>query len=321
MVDFFIDVHIALRRTVIYLASRDSSFLLFIARVIVTFDQLWKVIANVYLSIYFRFIPSKKLNCDVHRVSPKLVVTLTTFPLRIDKLWLVLECMLRQSIVPDEIHLWLSKDQFPNSIPKSIIRLIKKNVQVHYVDGDIRSHKKYYYVFKTNPNDNIVTIDDDILYRSDFLETLLRYSSKYPKCVITNYARKMEYDETGLLSHNLWKQYDGELTDKYVFFGSGGGTLFPPGSLHEEVLNIDSAWACCPTADDVWLNAMARLNGTRIIKTDYSVLLFPIVRWKDIALSANENEGDGNDLQIKKIRQYCIEKYSNDPFDVHKIIK
>ena len=42
-----------------------------------------------------------------------------------------------------------------------------------------------------------------------------------------------------------------------------GGVIYPPGTLHPEVLNQDVFRAICSTEDDVWFKAMALLQGTK----------------------------------------------------------
>lgn len=42
----------------------------------------------------------------------KIVVSLTSFPARIKKVHIVIESLLNQTIKPDKIILWLSKEQF-----------------------------------------------------------------------------------------------------------------------------------------------------------------------------------------------------------------
>ena len=41
----------------------------------------------------------------------------------------------------------------------------KKQLEIIFVEEDLRSHKKYYYAFKEYQNDIIITIDDDIFIR------------------------------------------------------------------------------------------------------------------------------------------------------------
>lgn len=292
-------------------------------RFYVALDYLCVWCANLILPAYFRIKGSESIaEKTLATKSNKVIVSLTTFPKRIGKVWMVVESLLRQSKKPDEIHLWLSKEQITSEaeLPKSLKREIKQGLKVHFVEGDIRSHKKYFYILKSNPEDLIVAVDDDLLYKSDTISKLLQYHEKYPDCVIACYARKIETINGELLPYDTWKQYDEEGVNGRMFFGSGGGTLFPPHILYKNVTKLDAILACCPTADDIWLNAMTRLNGKRIIKTDSSKIILPVLNRDNITLSDNENAGgDGNDRQIKLVRDYILKEYGVDPFGMERL--
>lgn len=84
--------------------------------------------------------------------------------------------MLNQTLQPREIILWLSKEQFPttDSLPESLKSREDDVFKIRMVDGDIRSHKKYYYVVKEYTDDLIFLIDDDIYYPTDIIERSVR---------------------------------------------------------------------------------------------------------------------------------------------------
>jgi hypothetical protein len=85
-----------------------------------------------------------------------------------------------------------------------------------------------------------------------------------------------------------------------LFFGSGGGTLFPPRCFHKDILNKDIFMKICSNADDVWLNLMVRLNGTSIVKVDDTCAILPVLIRQDFKLfSSNIYE---NDRYIKAVQ-------------------
>src|SRR5690554_2625875 len=48
------------------------------------------------------------------------VVSLTSYPSRIEDVWISIECLLRQTFKPDKIILWLAQSEFPEKkIPDS----------------------------------------------------------------------------------------------------------------------------------------------------------------------------------------------------------
>jgi len=237
----------------------------------------------------------------------RYIVSFTSFPARINNVWLVVESILRQTQKPDMIILWLSKKQFSSLdvLPKSLLNLQKRGLTIKLKDEDFRSHKKYYYFLKEYSEDYLITIDDDIFYRSDMLKTLFDYSIKYPNRVISNYSHILCYEDKKLLSY---EQVDRNIKCECVdnanlFFGSGGGTLFPPYCFFSDILNIDLAMKLCPIADDVWLNAMVRLNKRKVVKTNYFSVILPILKIGDIKLYES-NQNGGNDSQILAVNDY-----------------
>src|SRR5690606_16598971 len=83
------------------------------------------ILANSIIPLYFRIsgLLNRRSYALANNNSNDLIVSLTSFPARIDRLWLVVECILRQSYKPDRIILWLSKEQFTtvNELPKSLL--------------------------------------------------------------------------------------------------------------------------------------------------------------------------------------------------------
>lgn len=65
----------------------------------------------------------------------KIVVSLTSYPARIDTVWLTIETLLRQSMKPDELILWLADEQFPSKdlLPKKLISQTKEDCKLNFV--------------------------------------------------------------------------------------------------------------------------------------------------------------------------------------------
>ena len=69
------------------------------------------------------------------------------------------------------------------------------------------------------------------------------------------------------------------------------------------MLNQDLLWQLSPLADDIWLNAMARLNETPVVQTANYHLTLPIGS-DSPSLSSINNGENMNDKQICQIREY-----------------
>lgn len=298
-----------------YSSFKDHNFFLQKIRFYSLQRVMIRYLANAFVPMWFVLFSGMKLKKN--KRDRQIIVSLTTFPARINRIWIVIECMLRQSYPPDKIILWLSKDQFneTSKIPNNLLRLQKKGLEIEICDGDLRSHKKYYYALKKYPDDIIITVDDDFIYSSVLIEELMGLHSENPDAICCNRAVRMEVNNKEVAPYNKWEYvYGGSEPEFNLFFTSGGGTLFPPKSLHDEVLKKDVFMEKCKYADDVWLNMMAQMKGTKILKTSsqYEISI-PLFYSDNITLASHNVDAGFNDEQLKNVRSYYIEQKNIDP--------
>ena len=159
-----------------------------------------------------------------------------------------------------------------------------------------------------------MTVDDDIFYPTRLLECLWQKHLEHPQAVIAAYTHRMTYDAQENL--NPYQQWDfrTEQQDDHLFFGSGGGTLFPPASLDDEAVRQDLALQLCPRADDIWLNAMTRLKGTPILRADLSSSILPVLNRRTENLARTNLDLGDNDRQLRALRDYYLQTRNQDPF-------
>lgn len=264
-----------------------------------------------YVVRYFanRSLPSlflKNKEYGQPTIMPDVVLSLTSFPARIEEVWKVVETLKRQSVLPEIIILWLSRDQFRSAetLPQSLRRMEDDIFQIRLVDGDIKSHKKYYYAMNEYPEKTIVTCDDDQFYDPNLIKRLLDNSRKYPGCIIANKTLKIQFDKEGnIIPYKLWKDKGNPNDSENLLQVGVGGVLYPPHSLNKLVLDKDLFLNLAPLADDIWLNSMARLNDTPIVQASPLLLTLPIVL--DSPTLFDVNLGNNmNDEQINNIRTY-----------------
>lgn len=140
----------------------------------------------------------------------KLIVTISSWPKRIENVGAVLESILENTILPDEIVLNLAKQDFGFDKDKEVsfedfctlreqykiddlIDLIQTSgiIKIHwYDDPELKSWKKHLYVLDAyDKNDLVICIDDDILYSPVFIEVFLKsynyYGREFPITSIT----------------------------------------------------------------------------------------------------------------------------------------
>lgn len=254
----------------------------------------------------------KLCDCDSNN---NVIVSLTSFPARINEVWKVVASLKRQSVIPEQIILWLSKDQFCSldEIPRNLRDMQDDVFSINLVDGDIRSHKKYFYTLQKYPDKTMITCDDDQFYDPDLIKRLLDNSKEHPGCIIANKTLRMKFDSEGnILPYKCWIDR-GRASDIDLLQIGVGGVLYPPHCLCEMVLESQLFWNLAPMADDIWLNSMARLKGTQVVQASPIVLTLPIVL--DSPTLFAMNMGDNmNDKQIRNIRKFLKENNYHDVY-------
>jgi hypothetical protein len=77
--------------------------------------------------------------------------------------------------------------------------------------------------------------------------------------------------------------------------------------LYEDV-NKNLFLELTPMADDIWLNAMARLKGTPVVQSNWEFIPLPIFSRSSSLSSVNKGE-NMNDIQLKSLRDYLRSNY------------
>ena len=275
---------------------------------------------------------SRKLGVTRFKRNPRLIVSLTTFPARIEEVVFSIYSLLEQSIKADEIVLWLGVDKFANKekdLPDMLLKLVSRGLTIKWCK-DIRSYTKLVPTLKEYPNDIIVTADDDIYYPKDWLEKLYNSYKQYPNDIQCHRVHKIcltqKYD---FMPYNEWKQ-EWRISDaSYLNFLTGvGGVLYPPHSLCKDVLKQGRFQKYAPLADDVWFWAMAVLNNTKIrnIQDGHPKLTYVNEDRENGVISgetlANENVINGrNDEQIRNVMNVYPQIIKNIKQEIQKHTK
>lgn len=292
-------------------------------KIIGNLSKILKPIANAVLPTYFKIVKGEyiyKKNIRNQNVSDA-VICLTSFPKRIKNLWLVMECILRQSMAVKQVVLYLSTEQFPNKLedlPLTLTKYCKLFLSIVFVDGDIRSHKKYWYAVRDFSDSPIIVIDDDLIYPSDFVRLLTNTAHDNKNCVVSLYSHKMLWDNNGNLApYSSWL-HEGRVKlntpIEDAFFGSGGGVYYPIGALKGADQNINFIMDCCPLADDIWQNAIVRLNRFKVISPRFQTSVVDWSNHDNETLSSTNNGKGFNDLQLVKTIGMCKRLFGQNPF-------
>jgi hypothetical protein len=235
-----------------------------------------------------------------------VIVSLTSIAERLPQIHFTIESLLQQTEQPDRLILWLDEN-LADKIPALLRRQIRRGLEIRMVE-DVGPHTKIFHALKEFPQNLLVTADDDMIYPEFWLAELLAAHQHEPQGIISHYAHQMVADKTGvLLPYRQWNAHSpGVAGSSLWLFPTGvGGVMYPPNSLHPEVLNRSVFRKICPTADDVWLKAMSLLNNVRCQKVRPFDPEWRCVRGtQHKALRLQNVEYGKNDLQIRAVFEH-----------------
>ena len=145
-------------------------------------------INNVFPEIY-EYILGKKI---------ELIISLTSYPPRINTINLTIKSLLNQSLKADKVILWLAPEQFPNKendLPQNLTNLCNYGLTIDWYH-DIKSYKKLIPTLRKYPDAIIATVDDDAIYPYQWLEKLYISYLKYPKNIQAHRVTQIYYNGT-----------------------------------------------------------------------------------------------------------------------------
>ncbi len=243
-----------------------------------------------------------------------LVVSLTSYPKRIEEVKFTIYSLLNQDVKPDKLILWLAAEEFPNKendLPEELLKFKENGLTIKWCDIT-KSYKKLIPALKEYPDCLIVTADDDLFYPCNWLKELYEGHEKYPNDILSHRCRKIAFNEGKIKKYLDWKILtDEEDASSLNFFTTGGGVLFPPDSLNRIVFDTGLYDKLCPTGDDIWFWSMALLNdtGIRVVKNNIHEITYvnparDILFNKDTLWSYNETH---NDKQLENVLNYFPE--------------
>lgn len=241
----------------------------------------------------------------------KLIVSLTTYPARINVVYKTISTLLQQTLKPDEVILWLAEEQFPDRVlPESLTRLKEFGLSIKWCKDDIKSFKKLVPSLREYPNDIIVTVDDDNYYDKHLLEYLYNSYLENPECIQARQAFVIKIKNNKLTMNARNYVYNSTYLPNYLNEPVGcGGVLYPPKSLNDNVLNTEQFMKEFPTHDDLWFWGHAIRNNTKIkvLKNGYKLKNFIIEGsqedslWQKNMKNPTTNVGMTGECAINKI--------------------
>lgn len=244
-------------------------------------EKLKPLISRLLSLKYYFYNTVKKQSGVAPAGSLPVIISLTTYPPRLKTVFLTIESLLNQTLKPHKIVLWLSSQEInTQDIPKNLLKLKPRGLEIRFVDENIKSYKKLIYALAEFSHCLIVTADDDFLYPHWFLQGLYQSYQQYPDCISAYRCRMMSRNNGQLSSYNSWQFATQKHPSTQLFPTTGGGALYPPNSLNKKAQ--DRAFIkLCPLADDIWFKAASLLNNTKVVMVKETSIDFPIIYTKN----------------------------------------
>lgn len=275
-----------------------------------------RLVAKILKRILDRTVPRYLLKTqeqypnglNAEKRDKKIIVSFTSFPGRIQDVWIVVECLFRQTYKADKIILWLSESQFTGiEMPKLLVAQQERGLEIRFVEEDLKSHKKYIYALNEFKNEYVITVDDDLYYDNSLIENLIQLKSKYPNSLPTSRAHMIQFEANNEISRysNWYHNYAYEKPSMLLVPTGGFGTLYEYSQINNSFDNISLIKDLAPHADDLWLKIQSLLKETQVI-TNSKYNKDPItVKSSQLEKLVTTNVlSGGNDEQLKRILEY-----------------
>ncbi len=245
-----------------------------------------------------------------------VVVSLTSYGRRVKKsvVCYTVYSLLRQTLQPKRIILWLSQDEWTeNTLPKRVAQLRQYEVEIRFCE-DMRSYKKLLPTLQFLPDEDIITVDDDVLYPASLVGQLMSTHEQHPEDIIATHMYSPDMDN--LQPYRQWHLAPLGTGGMHFFAVGVGGILYPAHALHSQMLDYALACRYAPLADDVWFWGASIAQGTNKRTTNWTfdaVSFDAIYQFlhKGSALQHTNVKGSTitNDTQIAATLNYIHENY------------
>ncbi|MDR2067707.1 MAG: class I SAM-dependent methyltransferase, partial [Holosporaceae bacterium] len=174
---------------------------------------------------------------------------------------------------------------------------------------DFKQYNKLLHVLRSEPEKNIITVDDDVYYPEDIIDRLIQKSMEFPGCIVCHSGRFLSFDKDGRLrmfGDMLHSSGSRRVMPSLCLIPEGvGGVLYPPHTLDEIVFDSELFMRITPRNDDLWFKMASLKNNTLCVQVEkWNTPLNVIPGSQSTGLYKANFEG-GNDSQLKA----CFEEY------------
>lgn len=194
----------------------------------------------------------------------RVVASLSTIPSRVSRIGDIIRCLQRQTYPIDQIYLnipWVSRREgvpYPD-LPADLDLTGVKVIRCQDYGPITKLYPTLQY--ETDPNTIIITFDDDLIYRPDRVETLVKWCKQYPDAAIagSGYIIGKWYNFFGHIEQPK------ELTPVSIIEGYSG-CAYRRKFFDYDLIDYSGAPPEAFYHDDVWISGQLSLKGvTRLV--------------------------------------------------------
>ena len=264
--------------------------------------KLYNLIKFIFYFACMSFANIKKISPN-HKLNKNLTVSLTAKKERFYSLHIVLKSIFNQTILPDEIILWIEKD-YKNFLPERVLNFKKKGLKIFYCKN-YRSYNKIIHTLSLRKNNYIITFDDDIIYHKKSIEYLVKKIKNSNENIIANRIHRIKLIKNKPISYVNWNWNSTNTQKHKLNFQTGVyGVLYPPNCFHKDICKSKIFQKLSPTADDLWIYWMIRLNKRFVIWSGFNKRNIEIMNLNNKNLRKINISNNNNDYQIKNLIKY-----------------
>lgn len=260
--------------------------------------------------------------CKVFGIYPKplpkdgdVVISLTSFPKRINDVWIAIDSMFYQKMKPSKVILNLTEEEFPNEkegFPKRLLEYEKLGLEIRFRKENLFPHNKYFYALQEAGNKCVITIDDDMYYLDNLVSNLWSLHQAHPDCICANSVRKICFNNDGSFApYKEWHRAVEPVEPSLLNLALGAnGVLYPSNIFKDKsVFNVREIKELCLKADDLWLRMQEMRQGIKVVSGKLFVPGIGIFGSQAVSLKKS-NVGHGkNDAQWQKLcERYGVDR-------------
>lgn len=187
----------------------------------------------------------------------KVVATMTSYPKRISNVARSMILLMDgQTRPPDEIHLYLSKDEFElyeNSLPEDLRNVLQcHNIFAHWLPGNTFVHKRHEIFRSIDDGACVFSFDDDVRYDPELIRGTMEAHARYPLSAM-NYESYSEhrYDGEKILYKNFLKYKEPSIRVRWCGQSMIPAYMYPVEALSPENMAVRDR--ASPICDESWL--------------------------------------------------------------------